>query len=303
MGKPLSEVIQWMDYDESVYGCMVWNYHTRKGRIGAPVFCDNNRIPRFTYNGCNSTMTGKKIVWYYHHRELLTKWDSVEVKDGDEFNIKIDNLRLISYSDKIKNKQVMINAFRNSKWSDIFEYEDGKVYWKIDIYRGHNNKVRCCEKGKQLNYYIDKRGYVIVTSGISDGFNKRLHRIIYELCNDLVINENMEIDHIDGDKENNNINNLRMVKREVNVRNKKIYKNNNTGIGGVHLSSNSTRYSTFVMVDGKRKTKSYSINKYGKEKAFELVVSWREKEIQKLNEIFGEDGYTERHGKEEDNNE
>jgi hypothetical protein len=50
-----------------------------------------------------------------------------------------------------------------------------------------------------------------------------------------------EIDHIDGDPSNNRLNNLRSVGRLENTRNKKRYKNNNSGHQGiVHLPKRGT---------------------------------------------------------------
>jgi hypothetical protein len=42
------------------------------------------------------------------------------------------------------------------------------------------------------------------------------------------------VDHIDGDKSNNNMNNLRWVTYSENNKNRKICKKNNTGCSGVH---------------------------------------------------------------------
>lgn len=74
------------------------------------------------------------------------------------------------------------------------------------------------------------------------------------------------------------------------ARNHTLQKNNKTGVAGVALSKSGHNYgSPYYMaywneLDGKRKSKCFSIDKYGKDKAFILACEYRAEQIKRLNE-------------------
>jgi hypothetical protein len=78
---------------------------------------------------------------------------------------------------------------------------------------------------------IDKNGYYKTSFKSKDYFN---HRIIYFL-NTGIDPEEKQVDHIDGNKSNNKIWNLRLATHKQNSTNKKKNKNNTSGITGVYL--------------------------------------------------------------------
>jgi hypothetical protein len=79
---------------------------------------------------------------------------------------------------------------------------------------------------------ISEDGYrVVKVKGVSE----KVHRIIYQLERGQ-INQGKEIDHIDGNRLNNKIDNLRAVTRQENGSNKKIPKTNTSGVVGVTWS-------------------------------------------------------------------
>lgn len=59
---------------------------------------------------------------------------------------------------------------------------------------------------------IDEKGYYRITSRKEGNRNKRLHQLIWESYYG-EIPENMVIHHIDGNKTNNNINNLKLISK------------------------------------------------------------------------------------------
>lgn len=61
------------------------------------------------------------------------------------------------------------------------------------------------------------------------------------------------VDHLDGDKLNNRLSNLRATTQAVNMMNKSGYKNNTSGVTGVHKRKDNGKYSASVVLNGKRK--------------------------------------------------
>ena len=78
---------------------------------------------------------------------------------------------------------------------------------------------------------VRKDGYATVMIG---EVNHKVHRIVWKMAHG---NDPMEIDHIDGDKGNNRLENLRSVSRGANLRNKSLYANNSSGFPGVEFHS------------------------------------------------------------------
>lgn len=96
------------------------------------------------------------------------------------------------------------------------------------------------------NWSLSGSGYFRVTI---DGKNIFLHRIIAERvgldCSD-------QIDHIDGDKENNHRSNLRSATRSQNAMNRKKHSDNTSGHTGVYYHKASKKWCARINVNGKR---------------------------------------------------
>ena len=76
------------------------------------------------------------------------------------------------------------------------------------------------------------------------------HRAIWVLFNKEVP-DGMQIDHIDGDKLNNRIENLRLASASNNSMNTKLRKDNKAGVKGMWKESNRDRWCGQVMAGGK----------------------------------------------------
>ena len=122
---------------------------------------------------------------------------------------------------------------------DYFEYKDGDLYWKI-TYASRKAGTKCgC---------VDINGYSYT---MFKGKNRKNHRLIfimfYGYCPKI-------IDHIDGNKANNTIENLRKATKQKNGFNSKLSKSNKSGVKGVSWSESRKKWVVQLSVNGKNKS-------------------------------------------------
>lgn len=130
-------------------------------------------------------------------------------------------------------------------YSDIFMYSDGFLYWKKSCdYRVKVGDVAGFEHSS---------GYVAVSV---DSKLKLAHRVIWEMLRG-EIPQNMEIDHIDKCRKNNKIENLRLVSRDENLKNKGMYKCNKSGVTGFIFNKQNSKWAANIRVNGKLKHLGY----------------------------------------------
>ena len=153
----------------------------------------------------------------------------------------------------------------------IYDPDNGKFFWKKESL----NKAR--KVGEEAGSYAGN-GYSIICVE-----NKRFsgHRLAWYFY----YGEwpDFHIDHMDGDKQNNKINNLRKSNPSVNMKNRGLNKNNTTGYSGIQKSRNKWRVR--VRIDGK-------LLNFGTYDNIEDAVRVR-------NEVYIEYGFHPNHGKRE----
>lgn len=108
----------------------------------------------------------------------------------------------------------------------IFEYKDGDLYWK-PVKAGT----------------VDGSGYLQV--GIKGKYYKN-HRLIFLMHHGYLPDL---IDHADGNRQNNRIENLREATRSQNNYNKKIGKSNTSGVKGVSWRPDSKKWRARIYVE------------------------------------------------------
>lgn len=138
-------------------------------------------------------------------------------------------------------------------WHDYFiaDFEAGTLKWKerpIHHFTddGHRKMWNARYAGNDAGYF-DARGYRRVKL-----FRKRhyAHRIIFEMDRG-PIPEGLQVDHIDQNKSNNRLDNLRLATNAENQHNRRRNSANRSGVKGVSWSSARQKYYAHLVVNGK----------------------------------------------------
>lgn len=175
---------------------------------------------------------------------------------------------------------------RNIVWSDYFYYDEtsptylrnkiSKVGVRMDSFAGTQSK---------------RSGYSFVKL---HGVVYPIHRVIVEMTG-RYLRQDEFVDHINGVRSDNSINNLRVVSSSGNRKNTAKSKRNKSGFCGIRYRSDKNAWVGFVNnLDGQDLQKSFSSTKYGYITAKIYAKMWRETEVSKLN-LQGA-GYSNRHG-------
>lgn len=214
--------------------------------------------------------------------EDLSKDEALKIENSileDYFNNKCnENMQLLNKSKSSKQRE-----YKYSFFEQLFYYDPTSptfLRWKVD--RFGTGKAKIVKSGDVAGYISNDYAYVSV-----DYLGYSVHRIIYSLLNKIDVSNNFVIDHIDGDKLNNHISNLRLVTQQQNLKKKnkpnKLQSNNTSGIKGVYrLSTEYNEYWVCQYIDkvtNKRISKYFNIEKLGESVAFEKAF-----ELRKANE-------------------
>lgn len=147
-----------------------------------------------------------------------------------------------------------------------------KNYWA-----GTAHELAQCYSASDAN---DAAGYIRISR---DNVIHYLHRWIWEQTFG-PIPDGWEIDHINGIRTDNRLDNLRCIPQAMNKRNMKTRVDNASGVQGVTRWSTTRRRNQKVEMwravainqQGKQVIKAFSVRKYGEEQAFELACEARE---------------------------
>ena len=152
---------------------------------------------------------------------------------------------------------------------------------KIKDFENHsidknNNWVYSHNYNRYLKSHINKSGYCYINLNK----NKKqkyclIHRLIYQVYNPDIDISKLQIDHIDNNKSNNNIENLRTCSHSENNCNVKVKKHNKLREKNISLTS--TNYDVRIIKDKKLTRKTF--------KTLEEAILWRDI---KLIELHGE---------------
>ena len=187
------------------------------------------------------------------------------------------------------------NSITQQRLKEVLSYneETGKFTWLI-------SKTNSVKVGSIAGCSHKSLGYIVIRI---DGKLHYAHRLAWLYVHGHLPNENkLQIDHIDGDRANNTLYNLKESTSAENNRNQRRQSRNTSGSTGVHLqeklrkSGKISRYwvTSWYDTSGKLCAKCFSIEKNGESQAKQLAINYRNEKIQEL-EVHGI-VYSSRHG-------
>ena len=137
---------------------------------------------------------------------------------------------------------------------DLFEYRDNNLYWKVRP----KNQVDMSKPAGNIN----GRGYRRIKI---KGKKYQAHRLIYLMHNEqwdiTDTSQDNSIDHIDRDKLNNSIDNLRVATNSQQQHNTGMRNDNTSGESNVYWHKPAGKWYVIVTVNNNRRSGGYFINK------------------------------------------
>jgi len=132
-----------------------------------------------------------------------------------------------------------------SNWHELFRYCDGKLYWKSNA----NRRARIGDKAGSSN----SDGYLRIEL---KGKKYMVHRIIYEMAYGS-IPDLYQIDHVNGNRTDNRLDNLRLATLSQNKWNSSKRKDNTSGFKGVSWDKHKQKWRAQINIFNKRKCSGY----------------------------------------------
>lgn len=136
--------------------------------------------------------------------------------------------------------------------SECFDYDNGKIIWKVRPVSHFTSELTAslwnAKYANTVAGSVHKSGYIHISL---DGKKHKAHRVIWELLTGSKPKET--IDHINGDRSDNRIENLRDVSQKINCQNMRPRANNR--LSGVYLRNKNGSQSWYasISIDGVKK--------------------------------------------------
>lgn len=256
-----------------------------------PVYCvyiykDANDIIRYVGSGSRKRVTSvdrsaavRELMLqpgfsYEILHENLTKLDSVDKENeylSKYLNNPHDGWNLLNVSGPSKTKEVSFEYF--NQYLKYDERSPSGLVWKVSIGSGKNGKTFRAVAGQPAGGLDTKSGYYVIRLNKS---NYAAHRIVWAIANRQDLCTKLVVDHIDKNRSNNLISNLRAVTTRINNVNPS--RKNKSGVTGVSYDKSQNNYRAFIRDEnGRDVCKRFRPKEYGGslEAAFQAAVAWR----------------------------
>lgn len=259
----VQEIKKLLDYD-CLTGVFRWRESRRKVMAGDIAGCNHPEgYLMITVKG--SAFKGGDLAWIHHVEEFPPKWGIVSHKDGNRLNCKFENIGIVRKAPSFDLKDMV-----------DYDPESGQFSWRY----------KYSPIGKPLigsPGWKTSEGYIRMSSG---GKEVQAHRFAYLIMTGNEVPAGMDIDHINGDREDNRWCNLRVVTRTQNLMNSITRADNKSGVKGVYWDPRRELWQAEIKVKGKREH-------LGRFKTIEEAAAARESAEKRL---FGEYSYRESRG-------
>ena len=113
------------------------------------------------------------------------------------------------------------------------DYKDSRFYWKVV----NSNRIKVGDRAGGFNH----KGYWVIRLNGKLYFE---HHLVWLMEYGSLPSE--QLDHINGDKTDNNIGNLRLVSNRENHLNMPLQRNNKSGVPGVHFAKDRGKYMAYI---------------------------------------------------------
>lgn len=206
------------DYDIDEQG-NIFSHKTKKFLTGS-VFNTGYLMVRLTVNGVKKGYAVHRLV----AKTFIPNPDNLPVvnhKDGNKLNNSVDNLEWVTQSQNrihaIDTKISKLAEGTRNKLSNI-NYQEWKRYKDTNYLVAIDGSIYNEKSKILLKQTPNKSGYIRYTLRI-DGKNvsKLAHILVMETWGQKEISSNQVVNHIDGDKTNNNLSNLEVCSKSENA--------------------------------------------------------------------------------------
>lgn len=153
--------------------------------------------------------------------------------------------------------------------------------WNIDKFTGEYSNIHSIVKHSPAGH-IKPNGYVAVSL---HGVSYRLHRILWVLYHKQDIPRHLVVHHRNGIRHDNSFENLELCTQQTNCRLTNREPAGMSNVVGVSIKTSVRGIQSFyatVRFKGVLYEKGFSARKYGREKALNLAIAWRNNKIEEL---------------------